>query len=456
MKNGFVAILLVLGMACACGDDSQDVLITDEKVDTIINIDVPDWTEATHSRKVDPNYDIVFAQNKVLRVDIKLSATEWTRMQADLVTNLGTSTGGGPGGNGGGGGVIALDFTPVWAESTITFEGKDWYKVGIRYKGNSTLSNTYKSGESKYSFKLDFDQFEDTYPAIKNQRFYGFKQLNLGNNFDDASGMREKVSADLFREFGVPAAQTSFAAVYLDKGNGSEYLGLYTIVEEVDNSLAESQFPNKEGNMYKPDGTGASFAAGSYADADMGKASNEDEADFTDIKALYDLLNNASRTTNVTQWQIDLESIFDVDGYLKYLAVNNVIQNWDTYGKMTHNFFLYNNDGKLTWVPWDNNEALQTGKMGGALSLSMSEVTSQWPLIRYIMDVPVYKSKYDTYLQSFVDGAFDPTKMQTLYTQYESLLASYAAQENVNISSAVTTLKSHVTQRKQAVVDYLK
>jgi spore coat protein H len=136
--------------------------------------------------------------------------------------------------------------------------------------------------------------------------------------------------------------------------------------------------------------------------------------------------------------------------------VNNVIQNWDTYGKMTHNFFLYNNDGKLTWVPWDNNEALQTGKMGGALSLSMSEVTSQWPLIRYIMDVPVYKSKYDTYLQSFVDGAFDPTKMQTLYTQYESLLASYAAQENVNISSAVTTLKSHVTQRKQAVVDYLK
>ena len=65
-----------------------------------------------------------------------------------------------------------------------------------------------------------------------------------------------------------------------------------------------------------------------------------------------------------------------MDGFLRWLAVNTVIQNWDTYGKMTHNYYLYNHTtGKgLTWIPWDNNEALQSGKQGGALSLSMEEV----------------------------------------------------------------------------------
>ena len=94
-------------------------------------------------------------------------------MQADLDVNLGST--GGPGG-------IELDFTPLWVPSTVEFDGKEWYQVGIRYKGNSTLLNAERSNTDKYPFKLDFDEFEDTYPAIENQRFFGFKQLNLSSN----------------------------------------------------------------------------------------------------------------------------------------------------------------------------------------------------------------------------------------------------------------------------------
>lgn len=36
-------------------------------------------------------------------------------------------------------------------------------------------------GDSKLPLKLDFDEFEDDYPEIENQRFYGFKQLSLAN-----------------------------------------------------------------------------------------------------------------------------------------------------------------------------------------------------------------------------------------------------------------------------------
>ena len=39
-------------------------------------------------------------------------------------------------------------------------------------------------------------------------------------------------------------------------------------------------------------------------------------------------------------WRANLETVFDTDVFLKYLAVNTVVQNWDTYGRMTHNYYL--------------------------------------------------------------------------------------------------------------------
>ncbi len=68
---------------------------------------------------------------------------------------------------------------------------------GVRFKGNSSLMNTWSSGSLALPFKLDFDEFEDENPAIENQRFYGFKQLSLSNNNNDATFMRDAVTSDI-------------------------------------------------------------------------------------------------------------------------------------------------------------------------------------------------------------------------------------------------------------------
>ncbi|MEM7374955.1 MAG: CotH kinase family protein [Bacteroidota bacterium] len=444
----FFFILCFIVIASACTPEEVVIDPVDEP-EVEIDIDVPDWTEATHSNDVEPNYETVFPDDEVLRIDITIAASDWTAMQANLSANIGG--GGGPGGGG-----VDFDFTPIWVPCALVFNGVEWYKVGIRYKGNSSLRSAFQSSGDKYPFKLDFDEFEDTYPAIKNQRFYGFKQLNLSNNHQDASFLREKVAADLFREFGVPAARTTFCAVYLDRGNGSSFIGLYTLVEEVDDSVPESQFSNPDGNLYKPDGTGATFASGTYNEAEMDLKTNEEEADYSDVRSLYDMLHSTERTSNEAQWKTSLEGILDIEQYLKYLAANNVIQNWDTYGIMTHNYFLYNLDGKLVWIPWDNNEAFQHGKMGGALSLGMSEVGNNWPLIRYVMDVEEYEEQYKLYVRQFADEVFEPVKMQALYSTYEGVISGYASQENGGVSSAISSLKSHVESRKTAVDDYLE
>ncbi|MDA3851628.1 MAG: CotH kinase family protein [Spirochaetaceae bacterium] len=458
-------ILIVLFQSC-------DLLVTEKESETVLeiiseSIETPDWTEETHGNDVEPNYDVVFSQNEVLEFNIVIDSEYWDIMQADLEENLGQSTVGLPPGRAAVDDLVSevSDFDPIWVPCSFQFEGLEWYKVGIRFKGNSSLMSAYNSGIEKLSFKLDFDEFEDEYPDIKNQRFYGFNQLNLNNNFGDQSLMREKVGADLFRDFGLVSSQTTFCFINVDYGEGSQYFGVYALVEEMDDSTIQDQLGDDSGNLYKPDGDAASFALGTYEEGEFEKKNNEDEADYSDVLALYDIINRDDRESDQAGWMADLEGVFNVDGFLKWLAANTVMQNWDTYGNMTHNYYLYNNPetGLLNWIPWDNNEALQDGK-GTIYSLDLEQADDSWPLIRYLIDISSYRDIYHGYVQQFVDEVFNISEMQSSYSSYYTLLKDYAYAEEPGFTflssdsgfdTAVYTLKDHVEERNSAVDSYL-
>ncbi|MBP0903322.1 CotH kinase family protein [Mariniflexile gromovii] len=419
-----------------------------------------DWTTETHSNDAEPNFDEVFEDMAVKRFDFVISKENWAAMLSNMTSLYGTF--------GRGGSNNFSDENPIFVPADVYYNGKQWYKVGVRFKGNSSLSSTWKSGIMKLAFKMDFDEYEDDYPQIKNQRFYGFKKLSLKNNFDDESMLREKVAADVFKNAGLAVSHTAFYTLYVDYGDGPTYFGLYTLVEEVDDTVIETQFTNGDGNLYQPDGTAASFASGTYNESQYEKQNNEDEADFSDVSRLLSVINASTRTSDAATWRSNLDAIFDTDKYLKYLAVNTIIQNWDTYGRMTHNYFLYNDPAtnKLTWIPWDNNEALQTGKQGGALALNFSGLSaSSWPLIGYIYNDAVYKAKYDAYLQEVIDGPFNTSTIQALYTTYAALIEPYATTEksgytflesSSDFQLAISTLKTHASSRASAVSTYLK
>jgi spore coat protein CotH len=458
------------------------------------------WQEETHGDKADPNYDAVFQEGAVLRMDITIAASDWQTMLADMTSiygEFGKSGGMGngqvkpdngqvPGGQmpaggqvpagkgqmpadgqvpgngqqipgngqvpaGGdmGGGMLGLGDTsnPMWMRCNLTFNGKQWNHVGIRFKGNSSLTSTWGSGIYKLPFRLDFEEFDDLYPEIKNQRFYGFKKLSLSSGFSDDSLIREKVAADIFRDAGVPAPRTAFYRLYIDYGEGAKYFGLYTMVEIPDKPMLKTQFGKSGGNLYKPE---TSFA--SYSEASFDKESNADKGDFSDVLALYNALQ-ADRS-NAALWRAGLESTLNVDGFLKWLAVNTVIQNWDTYGQMAHNYYLYNNpdNNLLNWIPWDNNMALSSKSGGTPLSLSLSEVGTNWPLIRYLMDDSVYKSIYTAYVQKTVANVFNPTRMQAIYTAAHELIRPYVVGTDGEVTG-YTNLKS--TAAFDTELDYL-
>lgn len=501
------------------------------------------WSEKTHGQDAEPNYEIVFPQDKVNRLDISIDPDEWSTMMEDMTSLYGefgaqpigrtpsqrewglpqnnsqvnpddetpktvipsdgegyplgddfhgginppTSRqfppvgeipdGGFPQGErrppkdeiGPGGRMEGDENNPVWVPAKVEFNGDTWEYVGIRFKGNSSLFSSWRSGNLKLPLKLDFDQFEDVFPEIDDQRFYGFKQLSLASNFHDDSLLREKVAADIFRDAGLPAAQTSFYQVFLDYGEGPVYFGLYTMVEVVDDTLIQTQFTDDSGNVYKPSGRGANFAVGSFNEAAFDKETNQDEADWGDVISMFNALHSETRLSDPQTWRQGLEAVFDVNGFLKWLAVNTVIQNWDSYGIIAHNYYLYNNPatGKLTWIPWDNNEALQIRAQRGTLSLSLEEVGEDWPLIRYLMDDDQYYATYNAYIQEVIENTFYPEKMIPLYQELHDLIQPYVIGSSAEIdgytnltseiafNNALNSLIKHTNNRYQAAKAYL-
>ncbi|MFK8053439.1 MAG: CotH kinase family protein [Woeseiaceae bacterium] len=427
---------------------------------TDADFEAADWTEETHSNDVDPNHDEVFDDTLVKRFDFVITEERWQSMLDDMTATYGEL------GQSAGAGLIDTDEDPIFVPADVFYNGTQWYRVGVRFKGNSSLQSSWQQGILKLSFKMDFDEFEDDYPQIDNQRFFGFKKFSLKNNFDDRSQVREKVASDVFAKAGVPVSHTGFYTLYVDHGNGPEYFGLYTLVEEVDGEVLDTQFTSDDGNLYKPEDAGATFVNGSFSEEDFEKKTNEDDEDWTDVLTLFAALHDDTASTDPVAWRTNLEAIFNVDGFLKYLAVNQVIQNWDSYGKMTQNYYLYNDPetSKLTWIPWDHNEALQVGKRGGALALDFSNLESNnWPLIEFLYADPIYKAQYDSYLLDVIGTAFDTTATQMLYDTYSALIEPWATTERNGYSflngandfyNAIDDLKSHASSRATAVDNY--
>ncbi len=252
---------------------------------------------------------------------------------------------------------------PVYVPATISFQNETWDHVGIRYKGVNSLMTAWSEGIGKISLKVDMDHYEDDFPDTKNQKFFGFKELNLQSGMSDASVIREKLAPEIFQDAGVVAPETAFYKVYIDKGDAFEYFDLYTLDESIDDTVIETRFSNGTGNLYKPEEEGATFAFGKLNLSHFEKKTNEDEDDYSDIEQLYTILHSETRTENPELWRSDLGSILDVSEFLTWLATNTLIKNWDTYGGNARNYYLYNNPdtGTFSWIPWDNNYAFMDG-----------------------------------------------------------------------------------------------
>lgn len=343
-------------------------------------------------REDDPRFDQVFDESVVKRLDIEIDSTEYFRMKVDLER------------------VLQLppeerNFT--YFECRVDFDGNSWQHVGVRWKGASSVKVPYISSQKKLPLKLKFDEFEDDYPEYLNQRFWGLKKLSLGNGFADPTLVRELACLKLMRDSGVIAPWSAPMALWVDTGDGPEYWGLYIAVEQIDEIYLEDRFANHSGNLYKPEGEGADLTH--FVEESFEKKTNEDEADFTDVQNLIDVLNADYAT--IADQKAAVEDIVNVPSFLRWLAVNSTICNFDSYSNTDKNYYLYNDPdgGKFWFLTWDHNMAYAS-----VIPPFDAATAHQWdildptdgnrPLIDRVLEVPEWNVEYRQNVLALLDG----------------------------------------------------
>ncbi|MCC0628038.1 MULTISPECIES: CotH kinase family protein [unclassified Clostridioides] len=300
----------------------------------------------------------------------------------------------------------------------VTVNGDTYGNVGIRTKGNSSLTSVANSDSNRYSYKINFDKYNTS------QSMEGLTQLNLNNCYSDPSYMREFLTYSICEEMGLATPEFAYAKVSI---NG-EYHGLYLAVEGLKESYLENNFGDVTGDLYKSD-EGASLQ---YEGDDPDSYSNliiESDKKTADWSKITKLLKSLDKGE-------DIEKYLDVDSVLKNIAINTALLNLDSYqGSFAHNYYLYEQDGVFSMLPWDFNMSFGgfSGFGGGSQSIAIDEPTTgnleDRPLISALLKNDTYKAKYHEYLEEIVIKYLDSDYLENMTTKLHDLIASYVKED---------------------------
>lgn len=164
-----------------------------------------------------------------------------------------------------------------YSACTITIDGEKYANIGIRAKGNSSLTQVDSLNSSRYSFKVELDHYQD------GSSYYGLDKFCLNNIIQDNTYMKDYVSYQLMNQFGVNAPLCSYAYITV---NGQDW-GLYLAVEGVEDSFLKRNYGDDFGNLYKPDSMNMGGGRGNgkkFNQEDMEKMKEKFSSDMQDGK----------------------------------------------------------------------------------------------------------------------------------------------------------------------------
>ncbi|MWC29318.1 CotH kinase family protein [Paenibacillus sp. MMS18-CY102] len=295
--------------------------------------------------------------------------------------------------------------------ATVEYNGIQLDNVGVRTKGNLSLRSVVSMPDSdRYSFKLSFDEY------ISNQTLLGLAKINLNNNYSDATYMREFLTYELAESMGLPTPKYSYVNVYV---NG-ELKGFYLAVEQIGDSYLERNFGNTYGALYKGImGNGSDLLYKGDSESDYPGLSRKSAKSNDDV--LIDMIKELNDGT-------DYESVLNVEDALGYIALNAVTTNTDSYiGSNKQNYYLYEDDGVFSILPWDYNMAF--GGLGSSSTLMIDEPTdgalSERPLVDKLLKVDAYKTRYHEIIDKMLSSYLKDDVFQARVKQLSELISAH-------------------------------
>jgi PKD repeat protein len=349
------------------------------------------------------DYWKVFQNDSIRKITFRLSQEAWNRLWEDIEAKV---------------------TVPV----NVDIFGQEFSEVGLRMRGQFSLR---ESGQKK-PWKIDMDYY------IPGQEYSNLKQLLFINNIGDPTLLREKIAYEMMQFAGLPASFTSYVEIWFDISDDAqpaEFWGVYTMIERVDRKFLANRFGQdaKDGNLYK-----ASHAQRGpmdlvyYGDSiddfphqngqvAYGKMTNEEAADYSDIVELTRVIDGTNYKTP-QEFADALEEIFEVDSFLRYMAVVDATMNWDVYPYTGNNYFLFNNQdtGKFEWIPWDltwgdnpNHPVFEATETG---------LIERRPLHTRVFQVPEYRLAYAAYIDLLIRHFFNPQVIGEKARSYQAMI----------------------------------
>jgi len=311
----------------------------------------------------------------------------------------------------------SLDYilAPQNSESDSLFPAKMIFKnsqipgdtlldVGFRIRGNTSRRS------AKKSFKIDINHY------IRGRKFYGLEKINLNGEHNDPAIIRSKLCWDLFNEIGIAASRANHVKLFIN----DRYFGLYIHVEHIDDEFVQKRFGNQNGNLYKclypADLQYLGDDPALYKQEYWGRRAYDLKInynnDYADLTHFIKVLNQ----TPQKKFKTEIEKVFNVDGFLKWLSMSVLTGSWDDYWFLKNNYYLYYNpdNQKFEFIPYDYDNSYGIRWMWDGRWIDWAErniynwgsQTEDRPLVTRILSIAEYRNQYTQNIQNFIEAEF--------------------------------------------------
>ena len=359
-------------------------------------------------------------------------------------------------------------------DCSIVIDDEVYKNVAIRGKGNTSLMQVESYGNDRYSFKIEFDYYDSA------KSYYGLDKLCLNNIIQDNTYMKDYLVYQMMLDMGVASPLCSYVYITV---NGEDW-GLYLAVEGVEEAFLARNYGGDYGELYKPDsvsmGGGEGFGGGmpgkgvgggsddvllKYIDDDADSYANIFDHAKTDI-------TNADKTRLIRSLKYlnsgeNLESVVDIDAFIRYFVVHNFVLNFDSYtGSMIHNYYLHEKDGQMQMIPWDYNLAF-----GGFDPADSAERlvnypidspvsggdTEDRPMIAWIFENEMYTELYHQYFDEFLSEYFESGYFENMMESVKSMIAPFVERDPTKFctyeefETGIETLRAFCLLRAESV-----
>jgi hypothetical protein len=370
-------------------------------------------------------------------------------------------------------------FTDVVYRCSLTFSNRlmvaqmDNVAIGLRGNNSRRLP--------KKSFKVDFDYY------IGTQCLRELKKVKLLAEFKDNSLLRAALTERLYRFMRHPCARASHCLLYIN----DELVGLYVMADQEDSTFWKTRFGRSDSTMYNcrhikewPTWPPHPDALGSYYEANLlFRPANDYSAlgrhliyELDDDKRvprrgytpITNLINFLHFTTDA-QFTTAIEQRFNVEMFIRHMAIETLSGNGDNYRFRGNNYFIYEDptNDRIEFVPrdfsnvlgidelgvhtiapsvnlWDsrrpgrwlrknvyardwatrdiNNWGPEDLTWGGLHQLFWGPLIKEKPLADRILAVPRYRRLYNQYIADLCASAFSYQWMEYLATNMHAYL----------------------------------